>query len=56
MLLGLQLKVCTNINDISLALEKYAKSEIHTRIKGCSSRVTVGLNKLADIINDMLVK
>uniref|UniRef100_UPI0036F4ABF9 methyl-accepting chemotaxis protein n=1 Tax=Aliarcobacter butzleri TaxID=28197 RepID=UPI0036F4ABF9 len=56
MLLSLQLRVCTNINDISLALEKYAKLDFTHRIKGCSSEVTVGLNNLADIINDMLVE
>ena len=56
MLLSLQLRVCTNINDISLALEKYAKLDFTHRIKGCSSGVTVGLNNLADIINDMLVE
>jgi methyl-accepting chemotaxis protein len=56
MLLGLQLKVCTNINDISLALEKYAKLDFTHRITGCNSEVTVGLNKLADIINEMLVE
>ena len=56
MLLGLQLKVCTNINDISFALEKYAKLDFTHRIGGCNSQVTVGLNKLADIINDMLVE
>jgi len=56
MLLGLQLSVCTNINDINLALEKYAKLDFTHRIKGCSSGVTVGLNNLADIINDMLVE
>ncbi|PUE66480.1 methyl-accepting chemotaxis protein [Arcobacter caeni] len=56
MLLSLQLRVCTNINDISLALEKYAKLDFTHRIKGCNSGVTVGLNNLADIINDMLVE
>ena len=56
MLLGLQLKVCTNINDISLALEKYANLDFTYRIKGCNSGVTVGLNNLADIINEMLVE
>jgi methyl-accepting chemotaxis protein len=56
MLLELQLKVCTNINDISLALEKYAKLDFTHRIIGCNSQVTVGLNKLADIINEMLVE
>ncbi len=56
MLLGLELKVCTNINDISLALEKYSKLDFTHRIKGCTSDVTVGLNKLADIINEMLVE
>jgi len=56
MLLGLQSSVCTNINDINLALEKYAKLDFTHRIKGCSSGVTVGLNNLADIINDMLVE
>jgi methyl-accepting chemotaxis protein len=56
MLFNLQLKVCTNINDISFALEKYSKLDFTHRIKGCNSEVTVGLNKLADIINDMLVE
>ncbi len=56
MLLNLQLKVCTNINDISLALEKYAKLDFTHRISGCNSQVTVGLNNLADIINGMLVE
>uniref|UniRef100_UPI0040486BA6 methyl-accepting chemotaxis protein n=1 Tax=Aliarcobacter sp. TaxID=2321116 RepID=UPI0040486BA6 len=56
MLLSLQLRVCTNINDISFALERYAKLDFTHRIKGCNSGVTVGLNNLADIINDMLVE
>jgi methyl-accepting chemotaxis protein len=56
MLMSLQLRVCTNINDISLALEKYAKLDFTHRIKGCNSGVTVGLNNLADIINDMLIE
>ncbi|MDD2896112.1 MAG: methyl-accepting chemotaxis protein [Aliarcobacter sp.] len=56
MLQSLQLRVCTNINDISYALEKYAKLDFTHRIKGCSSHVTVGLNNLADIINAMLVE
>lgn len=56
MLLSLQLRVCTNINDISFALEKYANLDFTHRIKGCNSGVTVGLNNLADIINDMLLE
>jgi methyl-accepting chemotaxis protein len=56
MLLSLQLRVCTNINDISFALERFAKLDFTHRIKGCNSGVTVGLNNLADIINDMLVE
>ena len=56
MLLSLQLRVCTNINDISFALERYANLDFTHRIKGCNSGVTVGLNNLADIINDMLVE
>ena len=56
MLLSLQLRVCTNINDISLALEKYANLDFTHRIKGCNGGVTVGLNNLADIISDMLVE
>ena len=56
MLYNLQLKVCTNINDITLALEKYAKLDFTHRIHGCNSGVTVGLNNLADIINGMLVE
>ena len=56
MLMSLQLRVCTNINDIAYALERYAKLDFTHRIKGCNSGVTVGLNNLADIINDMLVE
>ncbi len=56
MLMSLQLRVCTNINDISHALERYAKLDFTHRIKGCNSGVTVGLNNLADIINNMLVE
>ncbi|QKJ22800.1 methyl-accepting chemotaxis protein [Poseidonibacter lekithochrous] len=56
MLMSLQLRVCTNINDISFALERYANLDFTHRIKGCNSGVTVGLNNLADIINDMLVE
>jgi len=56
MLQSLQLRVCTNINDISFALEKYAKLDFTHRTIGCNSDVTVGLNNLADIINGMLVE
>ncbi len=56
MLLNLQLKVCTNINDLSFALEKYAKLDFTHRIEGCNSEVTMGLNNLANIINEMLVE
>ena len=56
MLYSLQLRICTNINDISYALEKYSKLDFTHRIKGCNSGVTVGLNNLADIINSMLVE
>ncbi|MGD9624280.1 MAG: methyl-accepting chemotaxis protein [Arcobacter sp.] len=56
MMQSLQLRVCTNINDISYALERYAKLDFTHRIKGCNSGVTVGLNNLADIINGMLVE
>ena len=56
MLYSLQLRICTNVNDISYAIEKYAKLDFTHRIKGCNSGVTVGLNNLADIINSMLVE
>ncbi len=56
MLLSLQLRVCTNINDISFALQEFANLDFTHRIKGCNSGVTVGLNNLADIINEMLVE
>ncbi|MFA9374911.1 MAG: methyl-accepting chemotaxis protein [Poseidonibacter sp.] len=56
MLLSLQLRVCTNINDITYALERYAKLDFTHRTMGCNSGVTVGLNNLADIINEMLVE
>ena len=51
MLYSLQLRICTNVNDISYALEKYAKLDFTHRIKGCNSGVTVGLNNLVDILN-----
>ena len=38
-------RICTNVNDISYALEKYAKLDF-IRIN-CNSGVTVGLNNLA---------
>ena len=56
MLYSLQLRICTNVNDISYALEKYSKLDFTHRIKGCNGGVTVGLNNLADIINSMLVE
>ena len=56
MLLNLQLKVCTNINDLSFALEKYSQLDFTHRIEGCNSEVTMGLNNLANIINEMLVE
>ena len=56
MLKHLQLRVCTNINDISYALDRFSKLDFTHRIKGCNSDVTIGLNKLADIINEMLVE
>ena len=56
MLESLQLRVCTNINDIADALKKYAELDFTHRIKGCSSDVTMGLNNLADTINKMLVE
>ncbi len=54
--MSLQLKVCTNINDLSAALEKYAGLDFTHRIEGCNSEVTMGLNNLANIINEMLVE
>ena len=51
MLYSLQLRICTNVNDISYALEKYSKLDFTHRIKGCNSGVTVGLNNLVDILN-----
>ncbi len=56
MLQSLQQKICTNVNDISFALEKYANLNFTHRIQGCKSGVTEGLNNLADIINEMLVE
>ncbi|MEW6552232.1 MAG: methyl-accepting chemotaxis protein [Campylobacterota bacterium] len=56
MLSSLNTKICTNVNDITFALDKYAKLDFTHRVIGCNSGVTVGLNQLADIINDMLVE
>jgi len=56
MLKNLQSKVCTNINDLSTALEKYAKLDFTDRIKNDKGGVAKGLNSLAEIINQMLVE
>ncbi|MEV9478274.1 methyl-accepting chemotaxis protein, partial [Aliarcobacter butzleri] len=53
---SLQIKICTNINHVTEALEKYAKLDFTHRIPNCRSGVTTGLNNLADIINEMLVE
>ncbi|WP_418185827.1 methyl-accepting chemotaxis protein [Aliarcobacter vitoriensis] len=52
---SLQIKICTNINHVTQALESYAKLDFTYRIPNCRSGVTTGLNKLADIISEMLV-
>ncbi|MCG3717147.1 methyl-accepting chemotaxis protein, partial [Aliarcobacter butzleri] len=53
---SLQIKICTNINHVTEALERYAKLDFTHRIPNCRSGVTTGLNNLADIINEMLVE
>ncbi|WP_428024651.1 methyl-accepting chemotaxis protein [Arcobacter sp.] len=56
MLTNLHIKVSTNINDLTIALDKYAKLDFTHRIEGCDSEVTLGLNNLADTINKMLLE
>ncbi len=56
MIENLELKISSNINDISLALKKYSELNFTHRIKDSNGEVAVGLNTLANIINDMLIE
>ncbi len=47
--------VCGNLNKIQDALDHYQKLNFTHRIPDCTGKTGQGLNKLADIINEMLV-
>jgi len=49
-------KVCGNLNKIQDALDSYGKQDFTHRIKGNLGEVSIGLNNLAVVINDMLVE
>jgi len=49
-------KVCGDLNKIYKALQSYEKLDFRHRIDGELGDVSKGLNKLADIINNMLVE
>jgi methyl-accepting chemotaxis protein len=48
--------ICEDINKISTVLENYSKLDFRDRIDNDSGKIAVGLNNLANIINDMLVE
>ncbi len=50
------LQVCGDLNKISNALQSYQKLDFTHRITGKIGNVSIGLNNLAEIINDMLVE
>ena len=56
MLKLLREKVCTNINEITNSLQKYAKLDFTHRITNCNGQVSQGLNNLAETINKMLLE
>jgi methyl-accepting chemotaxis protein len=48
--------ICEDINKISRVLDSYSKLDFRDRIDNDNGAIAVGLNNLADIINDMLVE
>lgn len=56
MLKILRQKVCKDVNEITNSLEKYAQLDFSHRITTCSGQVSLGLNNLAETINNMLVE
>ena len=46
--------VCKDINRLLLLLEDFEKLDLRGRISGDDSKIVVGINKLADIINQIL--
>ncbi len=48
--------VCEDINKITRVLDSFAKLDFRDRVENDIGTVANGLNKLADIINDMLVE
>ncbi|WP_171012931.1 HAMP domain-containing methyl-accepting chemotaxis protein [Arcobacter arenosus] len=49
-------KISDDINKIEKALETYSKLDFRHRIDNANAKVEVGLNQLANIINEMLVE
>ncbi len=56
MLKILRQKVCKDVNEITNSLEKYAQLDFSHRITTCSGQVSLGLNNLAETINNMLIE
>ena len=48
--------VCGDLNKIRVALEKYQNLDFTHKIEGNLGKVSIGLNNLADIINNMLAQ
>ena len=48
--------VCEDINKITRVLDSFAKLDFRTRVENDNGVVSIGLNNLAQIINDMLVE
>ena len=56
MLKVLTANVSEDLNKIQVALDHYQQLDFRHRIEGCSGKTSVGLTKLAEIINTMLVE
>ena len=49
-------EVCENITDLQISLKSYQHLDFRHRIQNSKGKTAEGLNALADIINDMLLK
>jgi len=56
MLTTLTSNVSDDLNKITNTLEKFQHLDFRHRIKECTGKTSIGLNKLADIINEMLLE
>ena len=56
MLEVIRINVCSDINKLTNTLNTFAKLDFRVRVENDNGTVAIGLNKLADIINDMLVE